>query len=212
MKRFALAAALLLLASAPARAQNLLSNPDFDMDTSGWGEGNFSITLQWDGADVDMDPSSGSARVTSAQADAASPSAKGSGMVQCVPVTPDAEYLLSGYSRIPSGQSRTALPDLTVVFFQVADCASDFIMQTNPESNPASGATDAWELLSTPIVAPANAVSVRVFARPRKQEAGGSVDVLFDAIELPEPGAAALGLAALGSLGALARRRTRAAR
>jgi MYXO-CTERM domain-containing protein len=95
------------------------------------------------------------------------------------------------------------------VFFQVADCASDFIMQNNPESNQATGATDTWELLSTPIVAPATAVSVRVFARPRKQEAGGSVDVLFDAIELPEPGAAGLGLAALGALGALARRRAR---
>jgi hypothetical protein len=62
MKRFVPIAALLVLAAGPARAQNLLSNPDFDTDTSGWAEGNFSITLQWDSADVDMYPSSPPAR------------------------------------------------------------------------------------------------------------------------------------------------------
>jgi hypothetical protein len=204
-----LVAALIALAAGPAAAGNLLVNPDFDTDTSGWSPSNANpslVQVLFDpDFDVDFLASSGSAEVQSFQVDPAGPMAKGPSMIQCVPVTPDTEYYASGWAYTPSGQSRTALPDLTVLFFTDASCTTP--VGANVESNQGTVDVDTWQLLELLATAPPSAGSARLFARPRKQEAGGEVDVLFDALFLPEPGSGLSGLAAAGALSALAARR-----
>lgn len=55
-----LTAALLLGRPAPAQSENLLPNPDFDHDLSGWVPNSPELAF-WIGIDVDGDPDSGSA-------------------------------------------------------------------------------------------------------------------------------------------------------
>jgi hypothetical protein len=155
--------------------------------------------------DVDASPTSGSAEVQSFQVDAAGPMAKGPSMIQCVAVAPDSEYYASAWAYTPSGQDRTALPDITVLFFEDASCTTP--VGDNVESNQGTADLDTWQFLELLATAPPTAGSARLFARPRKQEAGGEVDVLFDALFVPEPGGALSGLAAAGALAALAVRR-----
>jgi len=204
MRRLLLAAALGLVAAPVAQAQNLLGNPNFDTNLSGWSNGNPSITSAWDSQDVLSDPASGSALVTSTQTEAGA----GSGLIQCVDIagsgTPR-RFEISSFYLIPGNQVDTAAPDLSLVWFTSGGCVN-FI--NGAQFNTAQGAstTDTWIQLQGSTDAPLDAQSVRVFLRPRIVEPGGSVDVLFDAVFLPEPDSAALGLAAFASLWALRRR------
>ena len=211
MRRLLLAAALGLLATPVARGDNLLVNPNFDTDLSGWANGNPSITSVFDPEDVLANPASGSARVTSTQADAGGGNAAGSGLIQCVDIagagTPR-RFEVSSFYLIPSNQADTATPDVSLVWFSSGACGT-FINGTQFNTAQGASTTDMWLQLQGVANAPLDAQSVRIFLRPRKVEAGGSVDVLFDAVFLPEPDAAALGLAAFAGLWAL-RQRSRA--
>ena len=210
MKRLLLAVALAVVAAPIVRADgNLIVNPNFDTDISSWANGNInSITSAWDSRDLLSDPASGSARVTSTQATAGGPDAGGSGLIQCVDIGGVGtlrRFALSAFYFIPSGQATTAEPDLSVVWFQDPGCGS-FLVGSQRNSDQGASSTDAWLQLQMGAQAPLTAQSVRVFLRPRKVEAGGSIDVLFDAVFLPEPDAAPLGLVAVAALGSLRRR------
>ena len=212
MKNLLLTMAAAALLGAPAQAQNLLTNPDFDTDLSGWGPGNaFIATSHEPNEDVDGDIiNSGSARVNSSQESAGGSEQGGSGMIQCVNVDPNPIHDLRGWALVPSEETRNARPDLKIVWFTEADCASGFILGNQPNSTQHSGTKDFWEELTLEATSPVDAASARVFCRPRKVEAGGDIDVLCDAISivsLPEPGDGALAGAALLALGLLARRR-----
>jgi hypothetical protein len=69
-----------------------------------------------------------------------------------------------------------------------------------------------WEeVAGSNVPVPQGAQTVRLSARSFKNQAGGSFDILFDQIVVPEPDPALLGWSAFAALGLLsgARRRTR---
>ncbi len=213
MRNLLLTVAAAALLGAPAQAQNLLTNPDFDTDVSGWSAGNASISISHEpNQDVDGDINSGSARVNSSQESAGSSERPGGAMIQCVNVDPSTIYDLRGWALVPAEETLNARPDLKIVWFTEADCDGGFIQGDQPSSTQHSGTKDAWEELTLEATSPEDAASANVFCRPRKIEPGrdNDIDVLCDAISimsLPEPGDGALAGAALLALALLARRR-----
>jgi hypothetical protein len=212
MKRLLVALAVALAAAPAARAVdgNLVQNPNFDTDLSNWSNGPGGITSQWDASDVVDNPSSGSAKVTSTQALDGGPGNSGGGLIQCLDIagsgTPRS-FTIGAFYFIPSGQNRTATPDVSVSWFSTPQCGA-FAGLPDGKTGLGSPTTDTWTQLQAVVDAPLTAQSLRIFLRPRKVEAAGSIDVLFDAVFLPEPDAAVLGVAAIAGLGLLARRRS----
>jgi hypothetical protein len=204
MKSLIVASALALAVASAARADgNLIVNGNFDTDLSSWTNGNHvaSVFNQLDSAGS---PSSGSAEVTSTQVDASSTSA-GSGIYQCVSVTPG-NYLVTALYFIPDGQDHTAAPDIGVAWFVDTQCQDigSGPQQSLLDQGPST--TDTWLQLRGIVTAPSNAQSANVILRPRKVEAGGQVNVLFDAVFVPEPGSVALGVTAIAALAVVRRR------
>lgn len=216
MKRSLLLAAVAALLGAPAvHAQNLLLNPEFDTSVANWTKPSpaSAIEVSFDGSyDVDGDPASGAARLTSTQANAGGEGSAGPPIVQCVAVDPDTLYRLSGNALVPGAQTNGARPDMQLIWFSVSDCGAcpvedPVCFEDAGSTNQHTGVTDRWEALGLNVVSPVDAISANVLLRPRKVEAGGSVDALFDGLYLPEPDGAAAGLAALVALAALSGRR-----
>ena len=175
---------------------NLLVNGNFDTVIDPWVSLNPNFSGVWDSMDSAGQQDSGSARVTSNQADDGSMN-PGSGILQCVQLSPGS-YHVSALYFIPSGQAHSADPDIAIPWFDTTNCTGVGIGQTLvPQVTPT---TDSWLQLAADVVAPAGTKAANVILRPRKVEEGGSVAVLFDAVFLPEPGGTALGSAAIAAL------------
>ncbi len=101
-------------------ATNLLLNPNFDGDTSEWNFlGGVGAGLYHSGSDADEKTTSGAAEITGTAGEADSWL-----VVQCVGVTPDRYYTLSGRVEIVSGL--TELPVFgQVEFFGGTGCSGD---------------------------------------------------------------------------------------
>lgn len=196
------------LAAMPAAAQNHLVNSEFDDNLAFWQILNPSIAAGWDALDVDSDANSGSARVVSTQATAGTDQ-KGSGLLQCFDVTPGSLLEMSAWAYVPPGQDRNALPDLSVAYFDQPSCVSAVcgVSLCGSSDSAQIDTIDIWTLIESTFEVPGDVESVRIFLRPRKIEAGGSVAVHFDAVTVPEPGAGASVAAACLALAALGRRR-----
>lgn len=183
----------------PARAQNLLTNPDFDdaLQLSGWNE-----LKTWSPDDFADDLASGSVRILNAAA--------GSNvalMRQCVPAAPDTSFDASAEIRAAAGQS-AGVVRFTVVFWAVADCLGTTDLDAvGFFPGPDAPKTGDWEpVSSTGVVAPALTQSAEIQLVVSKTVAGGSLDAYFDHVFLPEPAQALAAAAAMASLGALERR------
>jgi len=175
---------------------NLVVNGNFDTVIAPWLSLNPNFSGDWNSMDSAGQQDSGSASVTSNQVDDGSAS-PGSGILQCIQLTPGS-YHVSALYFIPSGQDRSADPDIAIPWFDTTNCTGVGIGQTLvPQVTPT---TDSWLQLAADVVAPAGAKAANVILRPRKVEEGGSVAVLFDAVFLPEPGGTALGAAAIAAL------------
>ena len=188
---------LSILAVAAFRASadsNLVVNGDFDTDVSSWlTSQNFSLVWNAEG----MTQGSGSGRLTSSQMDAGGTNNGGGGARQCVPVA-GGRHDVSAFYLIPSAQNRTAEPDVALAWFANANCQGTGVGSSLIPKGAST--TDSWLQLQGRVVAPGATQSANVILRPRKLEAGGSVDVLFDAVFLPEPGSAAAGLVAVAAI------------
>jgi hypothetical protein len=105
--------ALCTIASSEAFAQNLLTNPNFNQNISGWTASPAGVAV-WDSADAKASPSSGSARVTSTASQVQ--------FQQCVAVTPGVKHDLIVRTRIPAGQSGTGIAYIAISYFAGAGC------------------------------------------------------------------------------------------
>ncbi len=159
-----------------AAAQNLLVNPNFDANVTGWS---FTTpgTFTWDSSlDADSNPLSGSGRL-----DNTSPVAAGSSFAaQCVAVTGGSNYDFLAKIRIPSGQSQTGYANVVVNFYNAASCSGSNVGGTASPS-VLSTTSDTWvqsQVLA--FAAPGTAVSAQVNLWVNKAEANGSLVVNFD--------------------------------
>jgi len=202
VKSLILASAIAFAAASTAGADvNLIINGDFDTDVPPWVKVNDNFAIVWDAADSAGMQGSGSARVTSSQVDQGGPMNGGAGAQECIEVVASAPYAVSALYFIPSGQDRTAAPDIGIAWFLDSNCQTTALPPEQSLIPQGESTTDMWLSLSGDVVAPDDSHSANVILRPRKVEAGGSVDVLFDAVEfVPEPGAAALGATALAAV------------
>lgn len=148
--------------------QNLITNPGFDTNMSGWtieiGDG----TVTWSPDDSTGCPFSGSARISSATADVVSRR-----ISQCVRVAPSTSYNFGVRSRGPKSCS--------VEFYSQANCVS----QTNTMDLGELWLNGEWSGdLTFPIQTATDTVSVRVACYHERL-----ADSFLDAVYLtPAPG------------------------
>jgi len=157
-----------VLVSPRASAQNLLVNPDFNVDVSGWtGPG------VWDTPDAFGSPSSGSATWLNTF---------GAGgalyVMQCVELDPWIEaYDLAGYGFVPSVQPGSGYTYLSVAFFSDPGCNT----YITGFSTAHSAVLDAWTLLGFTGWTPNGAASAQI-AVGNQKTAPGDFQVWGDAI------------------------------
>ena len=106
---------------AGAAEVNLLQNPAFDQDVSGWTE-EFRATAEWSLMDVAGALDSGSALVRNVS-DAASLQ----GIRQCVEVVPGGSYDFGASSFVPVGQDAFSAIQVRVEWLSEPDCTSGYI-------------------------------------------------------------------------------------
>ncbi|MEE4273109.1 MAG: hypothetical protein V2I67_15660 [Thermoanaerobaculales bacterium] len=160
---------LILVVPVGVEAQNLLVNPNFDTDASGW-----SGLGSWDPLDVDGSPSSGSATWLNDW-----PGSGGSMYFsQCIElVAPIEAFDLRAYIYIPGGQAGTGYASLAAWFYSDSAC-DDFIWSYGP---PPASVLGVWQLAEDTDWAPNNAASVQIGLF--NQESGtGDFRVYHDAV------------------------------
>lgn len=186
---------LLLFAPVPVAAQNLLTNPDFDTDLSGWTSEVFWINGSFDAEDMAEPSASGSARVENSRS-----TGGGNGLFQCVLADEGDFHDFSIWTRIPTGQAMTGEAALRLWWFGNTTCdfADPLDFQTSEITTPSASWT---EIAMLGVEAPAGTQSVRFDLGVSKDAAGGTFEAKFDAVYMPEP-QPALGMLA-GSLALL---------
>jgi hypothetical protein len=186
------------LAARSAGAANLVANGDFDTDTSSWfGNASFDAALDEGG-----DPASGSLLVTNVNA------GTGAEADQRVAVTPGTTLVASFRVRLASGQSGTGYAYPGINFF-TGGCTGTYLSSVNAEL--VDEPFDAWvtsSMAETVVPPTADCVNVVLFVR---NEGPGTFAASFDAIFVPEPGAASGALAAAIAVASRRRATRRAA-
>jgi hypothetical protein len=176
--------ACLLVLSSPglSAAQNLLANPDFDTDTSGWTANVSWIQEFHDTEDLTEPSPSGSVRVVNTRE-----TGGGNGLYQCVLAYGDALYDFSIWTRIPTGQSMTGEASLRLFWFgnETCDFADDLGVDIFRITTP----SESWAQISQlDFAVPTGVRSVRFDLGVHKDAPGGSFEAKFDAVYMPEPG------------------------
>jgi hypothetical protein len=177
-------------------SQSELVNPEFDSSLVPWtiGAQEF-VVMARSPIDVDGSPTSGSLSLESQTGWA----------YQCVPVTADTEYLLSGFVMPRSaGRSGTVNHGLELEWFSNSTCAGTSGLPLASIFTPAP--LDVWTNFEDVFVSPSTARSARVRLR-NSSISGGFATANFDSIFVPEPGGGASLVAGALGIAGLARRR-----
>ncbi len=113
-----------LLAPGHANAQTeLLTNPEFAMDLTGWSNLN-DRPAQWDMADATNDPASGSSLLTNTgTSNGGIPLA----LSQCIRVSTATEYAFGATVRVAQGQPADSTAYVFVQTYQASDCSGNAI-------------------------------------------------------------------------------------
>ena len=170
------------LASAPALAQNLLANPDFDTDMAGWtvesatwaylGTGGWPAGVFTPGAVVGSNVGS-----------------VAGGMVilsQCVPVAASTPYVVSAQAFIPAGQVGSGQAYVKVTLFTTATCVPGTI--SSQFDTPAISTPGAsWQLSSATLTTEPSVHSAMVSLVVKTPQANGPFDTRLDAIYFGRP-------------------------
>ncbi len=170
------AGSLLLLTGASAGAVNVLTNPGFNSDISGW-TAQASVTAAFSTNDANGSPTSGSASVTNTSAGAGN----GTGILQCIGgVTVGSSDTYGGKMYYPSGQTRTGPVVIGFRWMDGAGCTGNQLGGSPPDLS-LNAPNDAWAAFNGgTVTVPAGAVSAVFMAYTSKVEAGGSLQGLFD--------------------------------
>ena len=113
---------LLLIGNAQAQTE-LLTNPGFAMDLAGWSNLN-NRPAQWDAADADNDPASGSALLTNVgTSNGGIPLA----LSQCIRVSAATEYGIGASARVAQGQPADTTAYVFAQTYQASDCSGNSI-------------------------------------------------------------------------------------
>ena len=167
---------LLLAFPAASSAANLLLNPEFDTNLTGWNQP-FGVPVVWSSTDHGSSPVSGSALVTNDD----DPSSGGVAIAleQCVPVLPQRTYLFGGQIHLPAGQPDFSAGVFLVDTFTNASCSGAFVGTASVHQFESG----AW-LRSAGTVTTAAGVQSMLFSLGVGKDAGVSVPVqgYFDAL------------------------------
>ena len=155
------------LLTTPSQAQNLLTNPGFTTDLTGWdmynpGHG----ILLWSTMDAGGSPGSGSASIGNT-----STGIESFGLSQCVPVVEFERYRFGTRYYVTSGQNAPGDAWVAIGWWEGPGCTGN-----NPEGAgaPAVDEFDTWDLSVNPDVeALANAQSAQVLLLVRKYQPSG---------------------------------------
>jgi|CXWL01.1.fsa_nt_gi CSLREA domain-containing protein len=153
---------------------DLLANPNFDLDTTGWTLLGNPGELSWQSGDADAAPTSGSAQLVTLVG-----AGQTHGIGQCLPVTAGEHYRARGLTRIASGTAGQPKVGIRIELFASAACTG------SPSSTVASplvsgDTAGGWRLLETTLLAPAGTVSARVRFQADNSAGGPAFTVGFD--------------------------------
>ncbi len=175
---------LLLATAAPASAQNLIVNPDFASDLSGWTVPLLPLGwgVGWIGGGGADGP--GSVRI-SVNADVG---ANNVVLTQCVDVAPSSSYDFGAHVFLVGGLDRIPIGQLSVAWYTSAGCVN---VVGGALSSTTDTTVDAWQSVSAAgQMSSAGAVSAMVsliFQTP----GSGTATLFYDDVYLAESGAAA---------------------
>lgn len=161
-------------AAAALASDNLVLNGSFSTDLANWNAGDG--TAMWSAESVVAD-GTGSARLT---CDAAGGGTACNVRLQCVVVSPG-PHLLQLAMRVPAGQAATGTGYAIAYAYGNAICSGAPVAGSFFTDPVAAG---VWRTRWIPVDVPAGASSVSVRLIVHKNPAGGSFDVLADAVEL----------------------------
>lgn len=165
---------LVLTAGSWSSAQNLLVNPNFDTDVSGWTTWGTDVAIVWNPEDAHGSPTSGSGEVINSHAGSAS----GLRAFQCVSVTGGAYYQLRGKLLIPPGQPTLRGGELAIWWYADGSCQALIFTAVSPL---VVWPEDEWVETAAPLSeAPIAALSAWISLAVNQFEPGGTVSVLFD--------------------------------
>jgi hypothetical protein len=183
------------LIATPVRGANLLPNPGFATDLSGWILSGGMWSMLDSGGALD----SGSAEIQNTNAGVSN------GIRTCVPVQPGLSYDYGAKQFTASGQPSNGYAEIALRWYADPSC-TQYIYLVNPTLT--SSALDAWTEFSGSAVSPANAEGAILSLYNTKPD--GAPLQLFtvniDDAFLPEPDPGALQLSAVLALVALRRR------
>lgn len=176
MRLRSLTSIVFALASAPAAlaSDNLILNGSFATNLADWNEGDGAVEWSPESSVAD---GTGSARLT---CDYASAGTACSPLLQCIAVSPGS-HLLQVAIRVPAGQAATGNGYAIAYAYSNTICSGAPVAGSFYTGAVAAG---VWRTRSIPVTVPAGAASVSVRLNVHKDTAGGSFDVLADAVEL----------------------------
>jgi hypothetical protein len=113
---------LAVLIGGAAQAQdNLVMNPGFDTDLTGWAN-LFGRPAVWSPLDASASPDSGSARVSN---DAGGGAGTPVVLTQCFPLSASTEYRLRVQALVPTGQAQFTTANTFALVFGSSDCSGE---------------------------------------------------------------------------------------
>ena len=173
--RFTILGVAILFVVSPTWSQNLVSNPDFDSDVTGWPPLS-QASIVWASLDSSGSPVSGSAMVTNLSTTAHD----GTGARQCINgLTGGQNYRVAADILIPSGQSESGDAYILVQWYDQPGCSSGFLgLFERPKI--LTSTPDIWYTSASTGEAPPGTLAARFRLSITKQEAFGMVDAHFD--------------------------------
>ena len=166
--RLVAASALICLVES-GFAANLVTNPDFDTDVSGWSpQVNATSSVTW-AASPNRVGSPGSGSAAAANTGSAFTVIR---LTQCVStgITPGTIYDVGAWMRVNTAESGVVGADAFVSFFSAAGCGGNVL--STIATSTAQLPMDTWVLRTASGAAPPSAASAEIFLEVFQQSAG----------------------------------------